>query len=190
MTTAITPAGWDSRRARGFTVIELMVVLAVATVLTSVLLPAVQRLRETQHSTFREKPPDLHSCHDTFGVIPPLRDPLENEIDALAADQSSVGGAGSTQTLAWGMVVAATSADPAGSLDQNALNALYQNLLVREASIQGLIGRVDALLATEPCPDARHLLLADRDALVEALDGVRKMKAVLQSHVSAGVAAP
>jgi len=179
MTTSMIPAGADStsRRQRGFTLIELMIVIAIMTTLTGVILPAVQRLRDTQHQA--------GVGNSSFGSAPPLSEDVGTEIDALA-DQSNPG---STQSLAWRLVMAATNADPAsGGLDQVALNELYQNLQDREASIQDLTARVDDLLATHPSPGERRLLLAERDGLVQALDGVRKMKAVIQSRVTAAAA--
>ena len=160
-----------SQRQRGFTQIELVVVFALICLLAQLLIPAVQGI----HQVIRQDE------NINASLMPVIAD-TKTEIDALV-DQSN---AGSTQSLTWRLVVAATTADPAtGGLDQDALNALYQNLLEREASIEALSARVNALLATHLNPQDRQLLLAIHDGLALALDGVRKMKAVIQSRVTA-----
>ena len=160
-----------SRRQRGFTLIELFIALLMLQILTTVVIFAVGGIRD--RGVVASADPD------TPAPILALNDDMVRAANSLVDPNDPA----STQSLVMALAVGAANADPAtGQLDPAALNALYRNILDRERVLTDLIARTDELLAISRRHKDQQFLALSRNGLVQMLDGLRKIKVVIQSR--------
>ena len=136
------------RLRRGFTLLELLVVIAVISILTALLLPAVQQAREAARrvrcgNNLKQIGLALHNYHDQFGVFPP----------GWVYDQNRTAATAPTNCWGWSALIL-PNLDQATLYSQLNLNAGFSGGLDAAGSNSGsgVTGPEKTVLAVFLCP--------------------------------------
>ena len=165
------------RHRRGFTLIELLTVMALVQLAAIVIfnMTAVKNAGSANGG----KGPRAKSD-------PTLGQDIQAEGNAIADPNDP----DSLQSVTMRLVVTTTSADPASSLDQTEIDALDRSLTDHQARLQRLIARIDVVLAGNLSPSDVEAWKSMRVSVAGVLDGVTKMKQVIDPHASSSVSGP